>query len=81
MARGRLEARRLFRVPVRSRYKDTSVLTKFPLSLGESPYVLCKRCTVIVLKPTRGIAVRLAFNYKASLLKIVGRVSCRESQY
>lgn len=66
--------------PVRSLYQDTSLFTNFPSPLDESPYVSRKRCTVIVLKATLGIAVRLAFNYKASLLKIVSRVSSRQSQ-
>jgi len=66
---------------VRPLYQDTSVLINFPSPLGESPYVIRSCRTVIVLKPTLGLAVRLAFKYKGSLLNIVGRMSCWECQY
>ena len=37
--------------------------------------------TATVMKPTLGLAVRLKFKYKKSLLKIVGCMDCQESQY
>ena len=54
---------------------------KYFLSLSEKdPYVLNERYTFTIVKPTLGLAVRLSFKYKKSLLEIVGCVGCQECQ-